>query len=677
MAYLTKSRFKLGLSCPTKLYYDLHRDRYPNASKDDEFLKALAEGGFQVGEYAKLHYPSGIDIQTMDPEQAVLETEQALADGHRVLFEAALKVGHCLIRVDVLELTDEAIRLIEVKSTSVYGADADQLMTKAGTVRSGWFSYVEDLAFQTEVARAFFKARGDRRELVPFLFCPDTEKPAECDGLHGHFLLQIRQGQTRCVVSEATRLSDLGASVMSLVPAADAVRAVIADSTRYVWPDLGAVDFRSTIRSFEKLVFGYATKVQDVCHVPVGMQCKECEFRIAPESDTQRSGMALCFAHELGWDAAQIQKQKVWELWNFREASSMIEEGRWFLEELQAEDVDFTGKMPTGAEALQPSQRRWLQVAHAQESIQEPYLNREGLRQALEALAWPLHCIDFETVAPALPFFRGYAPYQGLPFQFSHHILEQDGRIRHASEYLCEDRGADPTWPFIEHLVESLEGDAGSIFRYANHENTFVNYAIAALESRSPFGAAKTEKLSGFLKSISKPSGAQKGNWEPGVRNMIDLAKLVKDHYWHPRMGGSNSIKAVLPAVLEHSIFLQEKYRKPIYGSDVLPSLNFADHRWLEQDEHGRWSNPYKRLPALGLDFDQPGLAVDAQGLEAIAEGGAAMMAWIQLQSGEIEGAKRNAIAAALKRYCELDTMAMVMILEFFLHECGMLGQVD
>jgi len=58
---LTKSRFKLALSCPTKLYY-YQRDEYENIQKEDKFLEALAEGGYQVGELAKCYFPGGFDV---------------------------------------------------------------------------------------------------------------------------------------------------------------------------------------------------------------------------------------------------------------------------------------------------------------------------------------------------------------------------------------------------------------------------------------------------------------------------------------------------------------------------------------------------------------------------------------------------------------------------------------
>jgi hypothetical protein len=45
---LTKSRFKLAVECPTKVFYSLDK-RYVKSEDEDEFLQALADGGFQAG----------------------------------------------------------------------------------------------------------------------------------------------------------------------------------------------------------------------------------------------------------------------------------------------------------------------------------------------------------------------------------------------------------------------------------------------------------------------------------------------------------------------------------------------------------------------------------------------------------------------------------------------------
>ena len=51
--YLTKSQFKLAMECPTKLYYT-GKEEYINQNIDDSFLLVLAEGGFMVGELARI-----------------------------------------------------------------------------------------------------------------------------------------------------------------------------------------------------------------------------------------------------------------------------------------------------------------------------------------------------------------------------------------------------------------------------------------------------------------------------------------------------------------------------------------------------------------------------------------------------------------------------------------------
>ena len=59
--HLTKSRFKLALSCPTKLFYT-RKEEYEDASETDSFLEGLAQGGFQVEELARMYFPEGIPI---------------------------------------------------------------------------------------------------------------------------------------------------------------------------------------------------------------------------------------------------------------------------------------------------------------------------------------------------------------------------------------------------------------------------------------------------------------------------------------------------------------------------------------------------------------------------------------------------------------------------------------
>jgi hypothetical protein len=62
-------------------------------------------------------------------------------------------------------------------------------------------------------------------------------------------------------------------------------------------------------------------------------------------------------------------------------------------------------------------------------------------------------------------------------------------------------------------------------------------------------------------------------------------------------------------------------------------------------------------------------LLEDDDETSVIAEGGAAATAYARLQFEDITQANRDKIIAALLRYCELDTLAMVMIVQGWQHD--------
>ena len=144
---------------------------------------------------------------------------------------------------------------------------------------------------------------------------------------------------------------------------------------------------------------------------------------------------------------------------------------------------------------------------------------------------------------------------------------------------------------------------------------------------------------------------------------MIDMFDLVKKYYYDPHMKGSNSIKQVLPAILNSSKFLQDKYSKAVYGSDDIESLNFNKHVWVEFED-GLLKDPYSLLPKLFSDMDDDfDENIDSYGDE-LSDGGAAMTAYYRLQFEDIPQVIHDEISQALLKYCELDTLAMAMIYE-------------
>lgn len=118
MKVLSKSRFKIGAECPNKLYYTFHKEEFPSTKEEDTFLQALAQGGFQVEELARMHYPGGhlIDTPHNDYQGAVDRTAALLQQENVTIFEAAFLWEGLFIRTDILVKKGNHLELIEVKA---------------------------------------------------------------------------------------------------------------------------------------------------------------------------------------------------------------------------------------------------------------------------------------------------------------------------------------------------------------------------------------------------------------------------------------------------------------------------------------------------------------------------------------------------------------------------------
>jgi hypothetical protein len=172
-----------------------------------------------------------------------------------------------------------------------------------------------------------------------------------------------------------------------------------------------------------------------------------------------------------------------------------------------------------------------------------------------------------------------------------------------------------------------------------------------------------------FIESITKKQEEIKGKkyilWS-GERNMVDLLQVVTENWYSLYAKGTNSIKSILPAVLISSKMLQEKYSQPVYGTSMMRSKNFHHFAWIKK-KNGLVENPYHLLePVFSREEDEmlDELLMDEG--SGIADGGAAMAAYGRMQFTRMTNAEREKVTKALLRYCELDTLAMVMILEEF-----------
>jgi CRISPR/Cas system-associated exonuclease Cas4 (RecB family) len=676
----TKSVFKTALSCPAKLYYARHKEAYANSNEEDEFLAALAEGGFQVGELAKLYEHVDADLHDiLGYSDALAETERLLARDKVVIAEAAFGVGNMFIRADIVRKDGKHIDLIEVKAKS-FNPETESWMGKRqkDSVQTEWREYLYDLAFQKYVVTQALP----EYDVHAYLMLADKSRVADIDNLNQLFKIRKINGRTSIEVSPDAQavLAQSKVQVLTAFDAEEVVNAIINGTTS---EQADCLDGRTFVPFVKEMCEAWTNDMRLTRNLSTS--CFKCEFCSADAK--LKDGRDECWLSKAGYAPSQNPFPQVAELWSqyYQGRNELLQDGIFFLKDIPQDRIPLKSHSNL-SEGLTVSERRWLQIAIATQDKDlirlygddlkgDVYLDGDGMRMWLKEhnVQPPYHMIDFETTAVALPYYKGMHPYEQVAFQFSHHIMEPnpDGTftIRHAGQWLNKDVNAFPNFEFVRALKRELEKDNGTIFRYSNHENTILNEIKRQLEESSEPDKAE---LIAWIKTITHEGK------ECGARDMIDLCEIVKKFYYcYSQMHGSNSIKQVLPAVLNSSKFLQDKYSQAIYGSEI-PSKNIKPNEpiaWIERLPDGTIDNPYHQLPSvsiyLGITKEQE-QAIEAkagqEGDMTVANGGAALTAYNKLMFCD-DGKMDEALRTALLRYCELDTMAMVFIWEYFYHE--------
>lgn len=205
----------------------------------------------------------------------------------------------------------------------------------------------------------------------------------------------------------------------------------------------------------------------------------------------------------------------------------------------------------------------------------------DDVAEQLSQLPYPRYYLDFESVQFPIPIWAGTRPFDQLPFQWSCHIEHDAGSSLEHKDYLAES-GKPPMRQFTESLITCLGSD-GPVLVYSNFERT----TIRQLQQRFPDLVTDLENI---------------------VDRLVDLLPVAEQHYYHPAMKGSWSIKAVLPT--------------------IAPELD------------------YKAL--------------------SVQDGNMAQMVFLEMIDNATGGERRDEIRAALLEYCGQDTLAMVRLFSFF-----------
>lgn len=216
--------------------------------------------------------------------------------------------------------------------------------------------------------------------------------------------------------------------------------------------------------------------------------------------------------------------------------------------------------------------RRMLTAIRKGKAVVTPELRRQ-----LAALPYPRRYLDFEAINFTVPRWLGTRPFEHIPFQWSCHIEKATGDA--VPRGFLDVSGDDPRRDLARSLIKTC-GKRGPILVYGRYEAR----CLSGLAQQFP-------DLADALNSIRN--------------RLVDLLPLMQNHYYHPRMGKSWSLKSVLPT--------------------VVPSLGYED-------------------------------------LGDVADGMAAQDAYLEAIDPATKPPRRREIKTALMRYCERDTLGLVRI---------------
>ncbi len=115
---LSKSTFIKGYHCLKSLY--LHKNRPFLRDKLTAEQRAKFKRGHEVGDLAQQLFPGGVDVSPKSPSQyqkSVLRTEELIANGQEIIYEATFQHEKVLVMLDLLVKKEDGWHAYEVKSS--------------------------------------------------------------------------------------------------------------------------------------------------------------------------------------------------------------------------------------------------------------------------------------------------------------------------------------------------------------------------------------------------------------------------------------------------------------------------------------------------------------------------------------------------------------------------------
>lgn len=621
--YFTRHLFGAGIECPTKLYYYAHN--FPEDQRPRPFIEHAIFNNRLLKALARTVYPMGIFVDEDSVSEAAARTRSLLRQDEVVLFDAIFEYQRMVARLPVISKKGNRLTAFFVRSKA-FDSRRHKLTDEKGKINSKWQNYLLDFAYQFYLV----KKNCPDLSLEAVLVLPEKSELGETGNLP--FLLKPLEKKN---VSALVPLSDQ--KLLVKLNVTDHLARIFNDAAfakKYLPKDT----FEDTLAYFRTLYFDKIKAGPEV-----GLKCKNCEFKIENEriENGVISGFNECWKPKMGIE--NPSEHHVFDLIG-PGTNRWVIKGTYDQREIPSDEIFNPETIENGKGRISHLMRQALQVYKVKGKEIPEEIYRPAIFEELDRWQYPLHFLDFEAGNYAVPVREKRAPYHLVVNQFSCHTLYQDGSLNH-HQWVDGLQSGYASYQLVRELKKVPGIIEGTLVQYSDFERNALKTISGELKTDREHIADADELIAWIEKIIHRNDSSH--HMPPYI---ADLSRLVKNFYYNREMGNSLSIKDVLQSVMSHSEFLKAKYSQP-YSSE-----NFDNIIWWQPDGKGGAQNPYKILAESG-DVN-------------IRRGTEAMVVYGKYIAQKLSKEERKMYQKALFKYCELDTLAMVMIFEHWQQNC-------
>lgn len=599
--------FFQAVNCPLKLYHYQSVDHFRT-----EYMPFKHRNKLQLRNCIAIQFKNR-KFTSDHTNTAHLETEQWLKEDVVTVCGAVLKNERFITRIPILVKSGNTFTIVQIHGKLRKRSESGSInsVPKKRTT----CNYLLKAAYRTEVLKRLYPEADIH---VDFYF-PDRTYKASAENVlklvsdsHSNEVEVSKECTNLFTKVDATKgVKELSQTIPDIISHS----AFSGKSVSEVCDEISNIDWSAG----------------NLFNVKVNHSCKYCDYR---KNDQLQDGGC--------WNTFFFEKEindpesHVFEL--IGHGNEIDSDNGFFYQE----QVPFSDQFSTfdvikkhGGPTITIQQRRILQLLKAKGDEVPNLWIKPGMNK-LNNLQFPLHFLDFEAATYAIPMQRGDGPYTPVYFQFSCHTMHENGEIVH-TEWLDNDLElGHPHIDFINKLSEVPDIARGTIVQYSQFEQRALNQILSGWNRNSMVYKSEISTLKNLI-----------GGESQGDHRFLDLSQIVRDFYYNKFLEGGLGLKQILTAVLQIERHTIDREVSSVKIHDLYLDLFGSDS---------------------GTDKPDLYKAIQMENYDTIDDGAVAMNAYISLKSNLLNERELSEVPTLMKRYCALDSYAMIVIYNHFIN---------